>query len=430
MNHHVVDLHLHSHHAYATSKDLTLEGLYYWGKIKGVTVIGTGDFTHPAWFRELSEKLEQTDGGLYQLKEEISQGIDAELPQSVRNNPCLFVPTVEIATIYSRHNKLRKVHSCIVAPSLDSCEKLSTQLSTIGNLAADGRPTLGLDTRNLFEMVLTLHEDTLFFPAHIWTPWFGLFGSRSGFDSLEEAFGDLSQEVYAIETGLSSDPFMNWRVKDLEDLTILSNSDAHSPQKIGREATVIATDLNYKTMVDAIKQKNKRLQGTIEFYPEEGKYHFDGHRKCTVRMSPQETDRHGGICPVCHTRVTVGVESRVDFLSSHPKDYQPVSHKHVEYIVPLAEIISEIEEVGVNTKKVVKKYEEVISTLGAEFEILRTMPISQIEAVGFYKLSVLVDRMRKKDLLIEPGYDGEYGVVKFFKNKKERAALGEQAKLL
>ncbi len=429
MKYNVVDLHLHSHYAYATSKDLTLEGLYYWGKTKGVTIIGTGDFTHPAWFSELSKKLVRTEGGFYTLKQELSQKIDADLPPLVRGNHCLFVPTVEISTIYSRYDKTRKVHSCIVVPSLEKAEELNTKLSKIGNLAGDGRPTLGFDMRHLFEMVLDLHEDTLFFPAHIWTPWFGVFGSKSGFDSLEEAFGDLSGEVYAIETGLSSDPYMNWRITDLENITILSNSDAHSPQKIGREATVIATDLNYKVMADAIKTNNDRLRGTIEFYPEEGKYHYDGHRKCSVRLSPKQTEEHGGICPVCHTRVTVGVESRVNSLASHPDSYHPI-HKQVEYIVPLSEIIAEIEGVGVNTKTVQRQYHEIISSLGAEFELLRNVPISQIEAAGYYKLSVLIDRMRKKDLIIEPGYDGEYGTVRFFQNKNERADLGEQAKLL
>ncbi|QQS44464.1 DNA helicase UvrD [Candidatus Roizmanbacteria bacterium] len=429
MKYDVVDLHLHSHYAYATSKDLTLEGLYYWGKMKGVTIIGTGDFTHPAWFSELSEKLVQSQGGFYTLKDDISRGIDASLPQSVRENPCLFVPTVEISSIYSRHDKTRKVHSCIVVPSLEKAGELNAKFSKIGNLAADGRPTLGLDTRDLFEIVLNLHEDTLFFPAHIWTPWFGIFGSKSGFDSLEEAFGDLRSEVYAIETGLSSDPYMNWRVEDLEPVTILSNSDAHSPQKIGREATVIATDLNYKTMVHAIKTNNGRLRGTIEFFPEEGKYHFDGHRKCAVRLSPKQTEEHGGICPVCHTRVTVGVENRVDSLAARPDSYKP-SHKQIEYIVPLSEILAEIEGVGVNTKTVKRMYQEIIMALGSEFELLRSVPVSEIESAGFYKLSVLVERMRKKDLIIEPGYDGEYGTVRFFQSTKERESLGEQANLL
>ncbi len=429
MKYDVVDLHLHSHYAYATSKDLTLEGLYYWGKMKGVTIIGTGDFTHPAWFSELSEKLVQSQGGFYTLKDDISRRIDASLPQSVRENPCLFVPTVEISSIYSRQDKTRKVHSCIVVPSLEKAGELNAKFSKIGNLAADGRPTLGLDARNLFEIVLNLHDDTLFFPAHIWTPWFGVFGSKSGFDSLEEAFADLRSEVYAIETGLSSDPYMNWRIKDLEHITILSNSDAHSPQKIGREATVIATDLNYKTMVHAIKANNDRLRGTIEFFPEEGKYHFDGHRKCAVRLSPKQTEDHGGICPVCHTRVTVGVENRVDSLAVRPDSYKP-SHKQVEYIVPLSEILAEIEGVEVNTKTVKRMYQEIITALGSEFELLRNVPISEIESAGFYKLSVLVERMRKEDLIIEPGYDGEYGKVRFFQSSKERESLGEQTKLL
>ena len=291
----IVDLHIHSHHSRATSKNSTIEGLYYWAKIKGINILGTGDFTHPSWFAEMQEKLVMTDEGLYQLKDDIADEIDKTLPKSVRNNFIRFVPTVEISNIYSKGGAVRKLHNVVVTPSLEVAAKINSQLDRIGNLKADGRPILGMDSKHLLQITLESHPDSLFFPAHIWTPWFAMFGSKSGFDSIEEAFEDLAPEIKVVETGLSSDPYMNWRLDELQKVTVISNSDAHSPQKLGREANVLSCEPTYKNIIKAIKTYNDKFVGTIEFFPQEGKYHFDGHRLCNVSFSPEETKKHKSI---------------------------------------------------------------------------------------------------------------------------------------
>lgn len=442
----IVDLHIHSHYSRATSKDSTIEGLYRWGKIKGINVIGTGDFTHPLWFAELQEKLEPAEAGLFQLKEEFRKKIDPTLPQSVRENFIRFILTVEISTIYSKGGKVRKLHNLIISPSFESVSSLNAQLHRIGNLKADGRPILGLDSKELLRMSIETDRRNLFIPAHIWTPWFALFGSKSGFDSIQEAFEELTPHIKAIETGLSSDPFMNWRLKQLQNITMISNSDAHSPQKLGREATVIRLSkssppfeggvpseleggvvsqsaeeyLSYDNLVDAIKTNDERLVGTVEFFPQEGKYHYDGHRVCGVKFTPGETKAHNRICPVCHRPLTVGVDYRVTELADHPEDYRPSHHKKVEYIIPLPEMLAEINGVGTGSKKIGAEYDRVIAGLGNEFDILRTLSIDQIRARGFTELAGVIHRMRTGDIHIEPGYDGVYGVIKLFANDTER----------
>lgn len=424
--HQIVDLHIHSHFSRATSKHADIEGLYYWGKIKGINIQGTGDFTHPAWFAEMKDKLEITEGGLYRLKKEIAQEIDKKLPASVRDNPIEFVLTVEISTIYSKGGSVRKLHNCIVVPSFEVASYINSRLERIGNLKADGRPILGMDSKHLLEITLASHDDSLFFPAHIWTPWFAMFGSKSGFNSIKEAFDDLAPEIKAVETGLSSDPYMNWRIDELQNVTLVSNSDAHSPQKLGREANIIATPLHYQDMIGAIKTNDKRMIGTIEFFPQEGKYHYDGHRVCNVHFSPDETKKHRGMCPVCKKPLTVGVDYRVGEIADHPEGYKPRNHKIVEYIIPLPEIISEIEGKGVGTKTVNTEYERVIAAFGNEFSLLRTVPLPFIREKGFGKLAVVIDRLRKGDVHIEPGYDGVYGKIQLFKNDAERKSLGDQ----
>lgn len=426
----IVDLHIHSHYSRATSKDSTLEGLYRWGKIKGIHVIGTGDFTHPGWFQELREKLEPAEPGLFRLREDISTEIDSTLPQSVRNNIIRFVLTVEISNIYSKNEQVRKLHNVIVAPSFEAVASLNTQLERIGNLKADGRPILGLDSKKLLEMCLKTDKQILFIPAHIWTPWFAMFGSKSGFNSIEEAFDELAGEIKAVETGLSSDPFMNWRLKQLQPISILSNSDAHSPQKLGREATVMECKLSYEEIIAAIRTNDKRLVGTIEFFPQEGKYHYDGHRLCNVRFTPEETKKHGGICPVCHRPLTVGVDYRVNELADYPEDYKPPAHKSVEYIIPLVEVLGELKGTSSSSKKVVEEYQKVYSALGNEFDILRSLPIRTIAEQGFPDLAKLIERMRKGDVHIDPGYDGVYGTIKLFDDDKQRKEFSDQMSLL
>jgi uncharacterized protein (TIGR00375 family) len=422
----IVDLHTHSHYSRATSKESTLEGLYKWGKIKGITIIGTGDFTHPLWFKEIYEKLEPAEPGLFKLKDEIAIELDKQLPESIKKNLIRFILTVEISTIYSKGGKVRKLHNLVIVPSFEVASKINAQLERIGNLKADGRPILGMDSKELLKMTLDSDKDSLFVPAHIWTPWFAMFGSKSGFNSIEETFEELAPQVKAIETGLSSDPFMNWRVKELRNVTVISNSDAHSPPKLGREATILNCNIDYFEIINGIKKNDDRMYGTIEFFPQEGKYHFDGHRACGVQLSPPETKKLNGICPVCHKPLTVGVDYRIGELSDKPEDFKPVKHKVVEYIIPLIEILAELKGTSTNTKAVIAEYEKVYSTLGNEFSLLRKVSIDQIKKNGFPQLAYAIERMRKGDVYINPGYDGVYGVIKLFENDSQRQELNDQ----
>lgn len=427
----IVDLHVHSHHSRATSKNSDFEGLYRWGKLKGINIIGTGDFTHPGWFAEMREKLEPAESGLFKLKDEFAAPIDKSLPPTVRNQHIRFVPSVEIATIYKKGERVRKLHQLIIMPTFESVSELNARLSRIGNLKADGRPILGLDSKELLRHALQSDPQALYIPAHIWTPWFGLFGSKSGFDSITEAYDELAPEIHAIETGLSSDPGMNWRVSHLDNITITSHSDAHSPQKLGREATVVQSRMSYDDIIGAIKTNDARLVGTIEFFPEEGKYHYDGHRACNVRFSPVETKAHSGICPVCAKPLVVGVENRLEELASRPEAYRPQNAKRVEYIIPLAEIIAELHNTKSTTgKAVTAQYHDVIERLGDEFAILRTVPLEAIEAAGFPLLRQAIERLRAGNVVREPGYDGVFGTIKVFKDTSERQEIINQLSLL
>lgn len=427
----VVDLHIHSHHSRATSKDCTFEGLYRWGKLKGINIIGTGDCTHPAWFSEMRDKLEPAEGGLLKLKDELAGPIDKSLPPSVRQAIIRFVPSVEIATIYSKGGKVRKLHQLVILPSFKAVSELIARLERIGNLKADGRPILGLDSKELLRHALETDPASLYIPAHIWTPWFGMFGSKSGFDSIQEAYEDLSPHIKAIETGLSSDPGMNWRVPNLDGITITSHSDAHSPQKLGREATVVKTNPTYDDVIGAIKTNDDRFIGTIEFFPEEGKYHYDGHRVCNVRFSPAETAAHAGICPVCNKPLVVGVENRLEELAKRTVDDLPKNTKRVEYIIPLAEILAELNGTkSTSGKAVTAAYHEVLDRLGDEFSVLRTVPVEAIEAAGFPLLALAISRLRAGNVVRDPGYDGVFGTIKVFKDAEERIAKTNQLSLL
>jgi len=397
---------------------MNLESAYRYGKLKGINIIGTGDFTHPLWFSEIREKLEPAEEGLFKLKKEIADKIDSELPASVRNNIMRFILTVEISNIYKRHDKTRRLHNVIVASSFSTVSYLNEKLNVIGNLKSDGRPILGLDSYDLLKISLDSDPDTLFFPAHIWTPWFAMFGSKSGFDSVEEAFGDLANKIVAVETGLSSDPFMNWRIADLDGRTLVSNSDAHSPRKLGREANLINAELNYKDIIGAIRTNDDRFVGTIEFYPEEGKYHFSGHQKCGISLSAKKAKDLKFICPKCGKKLVLGVEQRVDELADKPFDYVPNQHKVVEYIVPLEIIIADVLGVkSVNGKSVQEEYLNMINHLGDEFNLIRKVDLKDVERVSGAKMALAIDKVRKRDLIIEPGYDGVYGVVKIFSQK-------------
>jgi PHP family Zn ribbon phosphoesterase len=321
----IADLHLHSCYSRATSKHANLEGYYYWAQLKGIQLLGTGDFTHPQWYRELSEKLEPDGSGFYRLKQPpvaIPESGLADLPPVAGTNPVKFCLTAEISSIYKKAGATRKVHTLLFAPDLATVARINTRLAALGNIKADGRPILGLDPKILLKIIKDISPETQLVPAHIWTPWFSLFGSKSGFDAIEDCFEELTPEIFALETGLSSDPVMNWRWSALDRFRLISNSDAHSPQKLGREATVFHTDFNYTAMFAALKT-GAGFGGTIEFYPEEGKYHLDGHRKCQLCLEPEATLKNHGLCPVCGNPLTIGVMHRVIQLADRPQGVKP-----------------------------------------------------------------------------------------------------------
>lgn len=416
----IVDLHIHSRFARATSKALTIENIYRWCKIKGIDVIGTGDFTHPVWRKEIKDNLVPAENGLYKLKKKLSDKINKTLPESVKNRKLRFIHTVEISNIYKRHDKVRRLHNVVVADSMKSAELIVEELERIGNLKADGRPILGLDSEELLKITLNVSSKNLFIPAHIWTPWFAMFGSKSGFDTIEEAFGDNAKHIYAVETGLSSDPYMNWRVGNLNGKTLVSSSDAHSLPKLAREASLLNCKLSYDDIYETIKTNDDRMVGTIEFFPQEGMYHHDGHRKCNFSCTPTESKKLKGICPVCKNPLVLGVAYRVNELATEDENYIPDKHKRVEYIVPLNEIIAEVEGVkSVNSKTVINKYEELINVLGNEFHILRSSPLQDIEKAGGTRLKQAIKKMRAADIYVKPGYDGVYGIVKIFDPNKK-----------
>lgn len=416
----IADLHIHSRYSRATSSDMSPENIWKWAQLKGITVIGTGDFTHPKWFKELHEKLEPAGNGLFALKKEFKT---EDIPDSCKAD-IFFLLTAEISCIYGKNGKTRKIHSIIFAPDLSAAARLNLVLSKIGNLNADGRPILGLDAKELLKIVMEASPDAMLVPAHAWTPHFSVFGSESGFDSLTECFEELTPHIYAIETGLSSNPSMNWRLSDLDRITFISNSDAHSPAKTGREANIFDTEISYKAMMDAIKTK-KGFSGTIEFFPEEGKYHYDGHRLCSVSLSPRETIRHNFLCPVCSRRVTVGVMHRVEKLADREDGFKPKGAPDYFSIIPLPEIIAEALKKGVNTKGVKGEYLSLISKLGSEFKILMETSLSDIEMAGSPLLSEAISRMREGKVHIAPGYDGEYGKIRIFEEVEREEIKGQ-----
>ena len=418
----IADLHIHSHFSRATSKSLVPEDLFVWAQKKGITVLGTGDFTHAGWLSELQEKLEPAEKGLYQLKPEVQESLSSRIPGSC-SSPVRFVLSGEISCIYKRGGRTRKIHNLILMPDFESVKELNDRLSRIGNLKSDGRPILGLDSRDLLEIVLETSDRSFFIPAHIWTPWFSLFGSNSGFDAIDECFADLTGHIHALETGLSSDPVMNRRLSALDDYLLVSNSDAHSPEKLGREANLFDTRLDYDSLVKAMTEK-KGFEGTIEFFPEEGKYHHDGHRKCKVSLHPSETRRRNGVCPKCGKPVTVGVLHRVYELADREAPKLP---KPFYSIIPLPEILSEILGCGPSAKKVTGAYEELLAALGPELHILMDAPSKDIERAGGRLLAEAVDRMRESKVIREKGYDGEYGVIRLFEESEKATLMGQTA---
>ncbi len=424
----IADLHVHSKYSRATAKNLDLENLYLWAQYKGIHIVGTGDFVHPKWFKELEEKLECAENGLFKLKDKFARPIDAQIPKSCRGE-VRFMLTVEISNIYKRHDKVRKVHNLIFSPSLQAAQKIQTKLGAIGNISSDGRPILGLDSYDLLRITLEADARNLFVPAHIWTPWFSALGSMGGFDSMVDAFGDLTKHIFAVETGLSSDPPMNWRLKQLDDFILVSNSDAHSPSKLGREANIFDTEFSYDGIYKALSDKNDRgLASTLEFFPEEGKYHYDGHRSCQVRWEPKETIKHKGICSACGKPVTVGVMSRVEALADRGEGVKSKRWRPYQNIVPLPELIAEAKDMGTASKAVQEAYMNVLSKLGNEFYILLDCPIGDIQHAAGDVLAEAIYRMRQGKVGIAAGYDGEFGTIKIFESG-EREHIEKQLSL-
>ena len=414
------DLHVHSKHSRATSRDLDLEHLAAWACRKGIGVVATGDFTHPVWCAELKDKLVVAEPGLFRLREEVEDAVLRTLPAPCRT-PVRFMLEVEISTIYKKADRTRKIHHLIYAPDFDTVDRLSARLARIGNIASDGRPILGLDSRDLLEITLESGPQAYLVPAHVWTPWFAALGSQSGFDSIADCYGDLTDRIFAVETGLSSDPPMNWRVSFLDRYRLTSNSDAHSPGKLGREATAFDCEIDYFAIKRALETGSGYL-GTVEFFPDEGKYHLDGHRKCEMRLTPKETLAHNGRCPACGESVTIGVEHRVEMLADRPEqDLSPPSTAGtVTNLVPLPEILSELTGTGPQSRSVERNYNAATAKLGAELDILQSVPIEDIAHAGSPLLAEAITRLRAGRVIRQPGYDGEYGVIRLFEDGELR----------
>ncbi|MFA6097914.1 MAG: endonuclease Q family protein [Patescibacteria group bacterium] len=416
----IIDIHAHSKYSRAVSRQMDLETMAAWADKKGIQVISCTDFTYPAWFKEIKNKLQLQENGLYKIKGGTAQA--------------QFMLATEISCIYSKNGKTRRVHIVAVVPDLIAVGKINGKLNLIGNIKSDGRPILGLDAKELAKIILDSSPEALVFPAHIWTPWFSMFGSQSGFDTVEECFEEIAPQIPAMETGLSSDPPMNWRLSQLDRMSILSFSDAHSPANLGREATVLELEkLSYKNILEAIKKqggnKNK-IAYTVEFYPEEGRYHWDGHRNCKIRYSPAQTKKHKGICPVCKKPLTIGVLYRVDKLADRPEGYKPANRPPYKSLVPLQQIIAESLGRGVNTKGVVEEYNAMIASGKNEFNILLNLNAKELEKITTPVIAEAIEKVRQGKITVLPGYDGEYGTVKVFSDAERKKYIERQEKLL
>ena len=416
------DLHIHSKYSRATSRDCDLEHLAIWARKKGIGIVATGDFTHPAWRAELKEKLVPAEPGLFRLRPDLERAVEERLPPACRSSGSAvrFMLSVEISTIYKKFDKTRKIHHLIYTPDFEATERVVDSLSRIGNLHSDGRPILGLDSRHLLEIALESDPGSYLVPAHIWTPWFAALGSKSGFDAIDDCYGDLSSHIFAVETGLSSDPPMNWRVSSLDRFRLVSNSDAHSPEKLGREVCVFDTELDYFALRRAL-ETGEGYGGTLEFFPEEGKYHLDGHRHCHVCFSPGETREHGGRCPVCGKALTVGVMHRVEDLADRGEEVAPPETAGpMQSLIPLPEILSEIHQVGPKSKTVARHYESLLGRLGPELPLLNTLPLEDIEPAASSLVAEALSRLRKQDVVRDAGYDGVYGMIRLFRDDELR----------
>ncbi|MFQ5735584.1 MAG: endonuclease Q family protein [Thermodesulfobacteriota bacterium] len=409
----IADLHIHSSYSRATSRDMNLRELARWAGIKGIDLLGTGDFTHPAHFASIVELLEPNGGGLFRLK-----GSDS---------PVHFMLSAEVSNIFSQDGKTRKIHSLIYAPSIEAARSINAALDGMGNIKSDGRPIFGFSAEELIKVVLDCSPDAMLVPAHAWTPWFSIFGSNSGFDSIEECFGEYAEHIHAIETGLSSDPAMNWRLSALDSVTLISNSDAHSPAKLGREANVFNSCLDYFEIADIIRYKdNKKFLHTIEFFPEEGKYHSDGHRGCGVLFTPGETIKAGKKCPVCGKGLTVGVMSRVEALADRPAGFRPEGAVPSIRMIPLQEIIAETFGVGAGSVRVRREYTRLVNEAGSEFSILLDMSEADLLEAAGPRTTEAIMKVRRGEVNITPGFDGEFGKIKIFSETEKVKPKGPQ----
>lgn len=390
----IADFHVHSKYSRATSQQMNIPTLSKYAKRKGIGLMGTGDFTHPMWLYELKKELEPVSDGLF------------------RHEDTFFILTAEVSNIFVRKGKSKKVHNIIFAKSFDIVEKINLQLERYGDLSADGRPMLSLEAKDLVKIVLDIDPECLIVPAHAWTPWFSIFGSNSGFDSVEECFEEETHNIYALETGLSSDPPMNWRLSDLDQYTLISNSDSHSPAKIGREANAFDCEINYKEIIDVIKRKDRnKFLFTIEFFPEEGKYHYDGHRNCNIRFTPAQTKANNGICPSCGKKITIGVMNRVEELADRPEGFIPENYIPCKHLIPLDEVISKVTKKGIGTSSVENEYLKLTQSKYTEFDILIYLSKEELKQIASTEIIKGVLNVREKKVNILPGYDGVYGEI-------------------
>jgi len=407
----ILDLHIHSRYSRACSPQLTLANIDKVCRTKGVDIVATGDFTYPDWFNSIKNELEEISGsGLYKIK-------------SSSDNKIKFILSTELALIYKDGGKVRRIHIMVQAPNVKTVEELNNYLDKKYNIRSDGRPILGMSAPELVKLCLSIHPKFLIYPAHIWTPWFAVFGSKSGFDSMEECFHDQVEHIYAYETGLSSDPEMNWRLSALDNLTLLSNSDAHSLVNIGREANVMdLEEITYDEIYEVIKNKDlDKLKFSIEFYPEEGMYHYDGHRECGVRFKPEETKRNKGICPKCRKPLTVGVMNRIDELADRKAGFKPENVVPFKKLVELDKIIAEVFNIkSRQAQKVRDEYNNLIKNAGSELDILMDVPLPELKKITYSEIVEGIKRMREGNLIIEPGFDGQYGEVKIFKEEEKK----------
>src|SRR3989344_5497330 len=428
----VADLQIHSKYSRAVSPQMILENLDKWAKIKGINVLGTGDLTHPLWLKEIKQKLEPAEPGLFKLKKEYKVDSFGKLNDGFEPR---FMLTGEISCIYSKGGKVRRVHHLYLVPDIPTAEKINAKLSFIGNLKSDGRPILGLDSKKFLQICLESSPDVMVIPAHAWTPWFSIFGSKSGFDTIEECFEDLSKHIYAVETGLSSDPAMNWRLSQLDKVAIVSNSDSHSPTRIGREANVFDTELSYKGIVEAIKSRNPdEFLYTIEFFPEEGKYHYDGHRLCNISFNPEETKKNNFLCPKCRRPLTIGVLARVEELADRTGGFKPKNSIPYKNVVPLDQVISDSMGLTVTSntgwpRKVMEEYEKLVKKFGNEFSVLLEATEEDLKKGALPEIAAGISKVRKGEVHIEAGYDGAYGKIKIF-TAQERDMGSKQVQLL